>query len=179
MQYIAKYISVPLPAIYTWNSDASNPVGAEYMIMQKVIYLLFSPSSSFLIRFKVVGCPALDVWDDLSLSTKEHVITQVTCHLMSIFELRFAHTGSLYQSSNGSYTVGPIMHAKYFKTIDGMPVYTDARVQHALHQFRGPFSDTADWLSSPMKAEIFALSSTPSPSPLCVGGHHHMIYHSL
>jgi hypothetical protein len=67
MQYIAKYISVPLPAIYTWNSDASNPVGAEYMIMQKVIYLLFSPSSSFLTRFKVVGCPALDVWDDLSL----------------------------------------------------------------------------------------------------------------
>jgi hypothetical protein len=137
--------------------------------------------SQFIFSNSIQGgmTPCPDDWDDLSLSTKEHVITQVTCHLMSIFELRFAHTGSLYQSSNGSYTVGPIMHAKYFKTIDGMPVYTDARVQHALHQFRGPFSDTADWLSSPMKAEIFALSSTPSPSPLCVGGHHHMIYHSL
>jgi hypothetical protein len=36
MQYIAKHTSVPLPAIYAWNSDASNPVGAKYMIMQKV-----------------------------------------------------------------------------------------------------------------------------------------------
>jgi hypothetical protein len=118
-----------------------------------------------------VGRPALDVWDDLSLLTKVYVTTQVARHLMSISELRFAHAGSLYLSPNGSSTVGLIVHAKYFKTMDGMPVYTDARAQHKLHQFRGPFSNTADWLSSPMKAEIFALSSTPPPSPSCVGEH--------
>ena len=59
------------------------------------------------------------------------------------------------------------MSPNYFKSTDGRPVYTDA---DELHQFRGLFSNTSDWLSSPMKADIFTLSSTPSPSPPCVGG---------
>lgn len=91
---------------------------------------------------------------------------------MSLFELRFALAGSLCLSSNEAYTVGPIMSPKYFKFTDGRLVNTDANVQHKLHQFRGPFSNTSDQLSSPMKADIFALSSRPSPSPPCVGGLH-------
>jgi len=35
--------------------------------------------------------------------------------------------------------------------------------------FRGPFCNSSDWLSSPMKAEMVALSSTPSPSPPRLG----------
>jgi hypothetical protein len=113
----------------------------------------------------VTGCPALDIWHDLSLPFKEYVVTQVAHHLMCVFELRFAQAGSLYLCSNGEYTVGPIVSPKYFKAIDGEPVYTNAYVQHELHRFRGPFSSTSDWLSSPMKAEIFAFSSTLSSPP--------------
>ena len=35
-KFLAAFTKVPVPRIYTWNSDPSNPVGAEYMIMDKV-----------------------------------------------------------------------------------------------------------------------------------------------
>jgi hypothetical protein len=41
MRYIAERTAVPVPKMYAWNSDASNPVGAEYMIMEKVNYFFF------------------------------------------------------------------------------------------------------------------------------------------
>ena len=34
--YIAMNTPIPVPAIYAWDTDAANPVGAEWMIMQKV-----------------------------------------------------------------------------------------------------------------------------------------------
>lgn len=93
------------------------------------------------------------------------MVAQVAHHLMSIFELRFIMAGSLYIASNSQYFVGPIVDPKYFKAIDGRPVYTDDRMPQSLYRFRGPFTNASDWLSSSMKAEIFALSSTPAPSP--------------
>lgn len=36
LAYIAAHTSVPVPAVYAWNTDVSNPVGAEWMIVQKV-----------------------------------------------------------------------------------------------------------------------------------------------
>jgi hypothetical protein len=42
MRYIAERTSVPVPKIYAWNSDASNAVGAEYMVMEKVSSHLFA-----------------------------------------------------------------------------------------------------------------------------------------
>lgn len=39
LRYISRHSSVPVPEIYEWNatnSSESNPVEAEYMIMQKV-----------------------------------------------------------------------------------------------------------------------------------------------
>jgi hypothetical protein len=117
-----------------------------------------------------MGFPALDIWDNLAWEAKEKVVAQVARDLMRIFELRFTMAGSLYLSSDQKYLVGPIILPKYFKTMEGRPVYTDPRVQQSLHQFRGPFSNATDWLSSSAKAEMFALSSTPSPSPPRVGG---------
>jgi hypothetical protein len=38
MRYLALHTRVPVPRVYSWNSDASDPVGVEYMIMQKVGY---------------------------------------------------------------------------------------------------------------------------------------------
>jgi hypothetical protein len=42
MRYIAEYTSLRIPRIIAWNSDASNPIGAEYMILEKDSFRLFS-----------------------------------------------------------------------------------------------------------------------------------------
>ena len=36
LKFLAKNTDVPVPEVYAWDSDASNPLGAEYMLMQKV-----------------------------------------------------------------------------------------------------------------------------------------------
>ena len=46
MKYLAN-CNLPVPEIYAWNSDTSNPVGAEYMIMQKVFF--------FFVRYLVLN----------------------------------------------------------------------------------------------------------------------------
>lgn len=36
LKYLAAHTNIPVPKIFAWDSDAANPVGAEYMIMEKV-----------------------------------------------------------------------------------------------------------------------------------------------
>lgn len=40
--YIRAHTSVPVPKLYFWDSDPNNPVGAEYMIIERVV--IFYPS---------------------------------------------------------------------------------------------------------------------------------------
>ncbi|KAF8551387.1 hypothetical protein OG21DRAFT_1524492 [Imleria badia] len=82
LKYLAAQTQIPVPQVYTWNSDASNPVGAEYMIMQKM------PGISADIR-----------WDTLSMDVKERVVSQVAEYLRVMFALHFDHAGALYLSS--------------------------------------------------------------------------------
>jgi hypothetical protein len=37
LQYIATHTSVPVPQVYAWDDDGSGPVGAEYMLLEKVL----------------------------------------------------------------------------------------------------------------------------------------------
>lgn len=35
LQYLHDHTKVPVPALLAWNSDSTNPVGSEYIIMEK------------------------------------------------------------------------------------------------------------------------------------------------
>ncbi|KAL3449523.1 kinase-like domain-containing protein [Aspergillus insuetus] len=35
LEYIRRYTSIPVPRVFSWSTDESNPVGAEYIIMEK------------------------------------------------------------------------------------------------------------------------------------------------
>jgi hypothetical protein len=56
--------------------------------------------------------------------------------------------------------VGPIITGTFIQIEDGLPIYSDRNVAEGIQRFRGPFSDTADWLSHSLRAEIFAFEST-------------------
>jgi hypothetical protein len=45
LKFIAAHTSVPVPKVYDWNADQTNPVGAEYMIIEKVRQHLLVPCS--------------------------------------------------------------------------------------------------------------------------------------
>ena len=104
------------------------------------------------------------MWYALSLSDKKKFVTQVARHLLAAFQPRFDQAGSLYLAHStdtpNPYYVGPIVTSTFFEVEDGLPVYSDPRVGEGIQRFRGPFNNTADWLSHSLRAEIFALKST-------------------
>jgi aminoglycoside phosphotransferase (APT) family kinase protein len=99
LRFLAAHTHIPVPTVYAWNSDPSNPVGAEYMIMQKI-----------------PGVPASESWETLSMDVKERVVTQVADYLMEMFALRFDRAGSLYLSSTSesNIVVGPIVSTPFY-----------------------------------------------------------------
>jgi hypothetical protein len=133
------------------------------MIMQKVIpFSLCVLPYSWLHVPKVPGFPASDQWETLSTDVKERVVSEVAEHLIAIFALRFDHAGSLYlsSSSENDYVVGPIVSTPFYRAIDGVVRVRDAEAasMSELSSFRGPFSDTSDYLQSFLHAELHFLS---------------------
>ncbi|KAI6144068.1 hypothetical protein BKA82DRAFT_81191, partial [Pisolithus tinctorius] len=102
-KYLASQTQIPISQVYTWNLDASNPVGAEYMFMQTV-----------------PGISANAKWDTLLMSVKEHVVSQVAEYLKVMFVLCFNHTGALYLSPEDDVHVGPIIGIPFYHAADGI-----------------------------------------------------------
>lgn len=145
LKYLASQTRIPIPQVYAWNSDASNPVGAEYMIIQKV-----------------PGISANTKWDTLSMNVKERVVLQVAEYLKVMFELRFDRAGALYLSSppEDDVYVGPIVSVPFYRAADGIVRVAEAEppLHTELSQYRGPFSNTSDYLQSFLHAELHVLS---------------------
>ncbi|KAF8127591.1 phosphotransferase enzyme family-domain-containing protein [Boletus edulis] len=145
LRFLATHTEIPVPQVFAWNSDPFNPVGAEYMIMQKV-----------------PGVSANTQWDTLPMNVKERVVFQVARYLKAMFALRFEHAGSFYLSSrsrNDVY-VGPIVSTPFYRAIDGVIRVPDAALQLStqLSQYRGPFSNVSDYLQSFLHAELYVLA---------------------
>jgi len=145
LKFLAANTHIPVPKVYAWNSDASNPVGAEYMIMQKV-----------------PGFSASEKWETLSVTVKKSVVSHVADYLMTIFAFRFDCAGSLYLSAHSEtgIIVGPIVSTPFYRALDGVIRIPDedAASYAELFRFRGPFSNTSDYLQSFVLAELHFLS---------------------
>ncbi|KIL71691.1 hypothetical protein M378DRAFT_65710 [Amanita muscaria Koide BX008] len=145
IRYLALHTSVPVPRIYSWNSDASNPAGIEYMIMEKVS-----------------GVPADSVLESLSGDAFKRLVAEVAAYYYEIFSLRFEQAGSLYHSSTpDKFSVGPIVSTPFYRALDGSVRIDDASLLSALSCFRGPFSTVSDYVSSWARAESYIVSQYP------------------
>ncbi|KAL5371877.1 hypothetical protein DPSP01_013931 [Paraphaeosphaeria sporulosa] len=79
LQYLHDHTTVPVPKVLAWNADSSNPVGAEYIIMEKA-----------------VGCQLVKKWGEMEdLSHFEFIknLCKVEADLAAIV---FPANGSLY-----------------------------------------------------------------------------------
>jgi hypothetical protein len=125
------------------------------------------------------GVAASDVWQTLAGDIKEKVVIQVAEHLASLFALRFNKAGSLYCISSpgcsdrtadeaGKFEVGPIVSIPFYRSLDGFDDYpsTDLHVPGSpltteLHSFRGPFTNTGDFLAHYLRALSFKVEKCP------------------
>ena len=111
---------------------------------------------------QVPGFSASEKWETLSVIVKESVVSQVAEHLMAMFAIRFDCAGSPYLSAHSEigFTVGPIVSTPFYRALDGVVRIPDADATSyaELFRFRGPFSDTSDYLQSFLLAELHFLS---------------------
>ncbi|ETI22240.1 hypothetical protein G647_06313 [Cladophialophora carrionii CBS 160.54] len=79
MDFVRNVLGTPAPHVYTWSFRADNPVGAEYIIMEKM-----------------PGVQLLQVWDQMALTDKLQVITQLFRFQKMWLSARFEKIGSIY-----------------------------------------------------------------------------------
>ncbi|KAE8149487.1 phosphotransferase enzyme family protein [Aspergillus avenaceus] len=138
MDFVRKVLDTPAPRVYSWNSQAkSHPVGAEFIIMDKV-----------------EGVPLSQVWGNMKLPQKLQLLLAITRLQKKWVSVSFSHYGSLYyagdvqQQSNVShyfkdgntidksgFTVGPITARDW---LDGGRSKLDID--------RGPWASLTDYL---------------------------------
>lgn len=71
--------NIPVPKVYSWSSSISNPVGAEYIIMEKA-----------------VGVPLFEKWEDMTDVQKLEFIKQLTKLEHDLSSIHFPAYGNLY-----------------------------------------------------------------------------------
>ncbi|KAI9659460.1 MAG: hypothetical protein M1821_001718 [Bathelium mastoideum] len=78
-EYVRDSTSIPVPYIYAWSSDRSNPVGAEYIIMEKA-----------------TGVQLFRVWGQLEEARKLAMIKKLAEWESQLMAVNFPAYGSLY-----------------------------------------------------------------------------------
>ncbi|KAI9815397.1 MAG: Phosphotransferase enzyme [Thelocarpon impressellum] len=76
---LRKFLSLPLPQVLTWSADASNPVGAEYILEEKA-----------------PGTPLGSLWQKWPRQLQRDLVTQVVDIVAKLDSLSFPQHGCIY-----------------------------------------------------------------------------------
>src|SRR5271155_1999096 len=83
MSPVRAHTTIPVRRVLAWNSDMSNPVGAEYIIMEKV-----------------PGVQIFRVWDEMDESNRISIIKRLTQWESELAAIQFPAYGNLYYKSS-------------------------------------------------------------------------------
>jgi hypothetical protein len=73
------HTKIPVPNVLAWNADSSNPIGAEYIIMEKAS-----------------GVQLFKVWDNITEADRLELIKNLTHLEQQLAAIQFPAYGSLY-----------------------------------------------------------------------------------
>ena len=79
MHYLRKKLNIPVPRVFAYSSDSRNPVGSEYIIMEKVD-----------------GVNLSSHWDDFNVETRHNIVRALAEMLSRLFDARFSSLGCLF-----------------------------------------------------------------------------------
>ncbi|KAK3838997.1 MAG: hypothetical protein J3R72DRAFT_525370 [Linnemannia gamsii] len=119
------------PGRLPWDNDATNPVGAESILMEKI-----------------PGVSLDTVWDKSSYEDKECIVTYVIDIILQLFRTTLDKIGGLYKGNDGAFFIGSIVHNTFF--LDG---------RAHVDMDRGPWLTTRDYLAALLHSEVDYLKS--------------------
>ncbi|KIW95359.1 uncharacterized protein Z519_03943 [Cladophialophora bantiana CBS 173.52] len=79
LEYVREYTDIPVPSIYSWSADVSNPVGAEYIIMEKA-----------------PGVQLFKVWDQIEERNTLAIIEKLAKWESQLMSIKFPTYGCVY-----------------------------------------------------------------------------------
>ncbi|KAK0609873.1 Altered inheritance of mitochondria protein 9 [Lasiodiplodia hormozganensis] len=124
MELVRMYTNIPVPRVYVYDSDADNPVGYEWMMMDKV-----------------KGIPFREAREAMDMEQKTKLAHTLADWMHQLSTLRFGKIGSVYRrrlkpaTSKNDFKVGPIVD---------MAFMADWRLSYKLH--RGPYTSIEQFL---------------------------------
>ncbi|KAK0109425.1 Phosphotransferase enzyme [Cadophora gregata] len=160
MDFARTVLNIPVPKVFTWSAVASNPVGAEYIIMEEAS-----------------GTQLLDVWGSKKVSEKNKIVEGVVKIEKKLLSLSFTRYGSIYFASDAfpgcepanvvgdipadmkeivqrRFVIGPVVDRDY---------WNGERAFMAID--RGSWANPQDYLKSIANREIAWLRSFAVPKP--------------
>ncbi|KAM5444027.1 Phosphotransferase enzyme [Microsporum ferrugineum] len=149
MDFARTKLGIPVPKVLSWSSHALNPVGAEYIIMDKAS-----------------GCSLAQVWPRLKNDEKRDIVQAIVSFDVKIRNSPLGGFGSLYYPRD---IPSEIKHLPAFKSKDcGRWVLgptTDRRFfddgKGELSIDRGPWSTTQEYIVATCHREMKAIQSMP------------------
>ncbi|OJJ73162.1 hypothetical protein ASPBRDRAFT_73611 [Aspergillus brasiliensis CBS 101740] len=150
MDFLRNVLNLPVPRVYAWCSRSENPLGAEYILMEKQ-----------------AGIVLADVWDTMKGKQKVQILDQVVDMERCLAATKFSRFGALYYKddlpdnsdaasplyvdSTGNevrsdeFGIGPTNHRSFFDIGKG-----DLGIR------RGPWSTVAEYMTAIARREIEA-----------------------
>ncbi|EER25340.1 hypothetical protein CPC735_019470 [Coccidioides posadasii C735 delta SOWgp] len=157
LKYVSQHTNVPVPEVYTWSSDPTNPVGVEYIIMERA-----------------AGIPVFKIWGEMSQPNKLELIKQLTKFERELSSIQLPAYGSLYLRAfcgnlpgcklldldidpSESYCVGRSGDRSYM--LDDYKEWDDSKID------LGPWTTLSAYGIAIAKREIFRVLHGSSPHP--------------
>lgn len=79
LAYVQKHTSIPVPDVITYESDAGNELGFEWILMEKI-----------------EGVPLNNIWETIPFTSKKDLTVQMAEYLAELQNMQFPRIGSLY-----------------------------------------------------------------------------------
>ncbi|PWY89845.1 phosphotransferase family protein [Aspergillus heteromorphus CBS 117.55] len=83
LKFLRSYTSIQVPEVFAWNSDPTNPVGAEYILMERIRGIALS-----------------ERWDAMNTLDRYKIIDQIIKMEKELEGLKFPAYGSLYMRAS-------------------------------------------------------------------------------
>lgn len=167
IEYVRKHSSMPVPRVVAYSSSASNELGFEWILMEKIN-----------------GVPVGEVWDEMNMENKLGITVEIAGHMKQLRQRQFPLFGSIYFADiwnqvdyapslstedlaqlpklsiadsdigiNGAFVIGRMVSTRFFR---------DKRL--LLRPDRGPFETTQQLVMAEMKL-LGRRTRHLSPSP--------------
>ncbi|EEP82215.1 predicted protein [Uncinocarpus reesii 1704] len=96
LEYVRHHTSIPVPRVFCWDSDSSNSVGVEYLIMEKA-----------------PGIPLFQRWGEMPELARMELIKNLTKLESELSAIRFPAYGGLYLCSSDAHPLDsfPLDHS--------------------------------------------------------------------